>query len=103
MLIMLVILVNVRLDRLDMLDMPLGFGPSGDWHVIFYKYVNLTTSTTLSSSIAYLFGGVQISSLTVARRRGQLRPGASSRDFPHPPSTLSISLSFSCECLEVWG
>ena len=82
-----------------MLDMPLGFGPSGDWHVIFYKYVNLTTSTSLSSSIAYLFGGVQISSLTVARHRGQLRPGASSRDFPHPPSTLSISLSL----LRVFG
>lgn len=47
---------------------------------------------SISISIAYLFAGVQISSLTVARHRGQLRPGASSRDFPHPPSTLPLFL-----------
>lgn len=50
---------------------------------------------SISISIAYLFVGVQISSLTVARHRGQLRPGASSRDLPHPPSTLPLSLCVS--------
>ena len=54
-----------------------------------------------SNSIAYLFAGIQISSLTVARHRGQLRPGASSRDLPHPPSTLPPSLCVSLSLLGI--
>jgi hypothetical protein len=27
------------LERLEGLDIPLGFGPSGDWHIIIYETI----------------------------------------------------------------
>lgn len=73
-----------RLDRLGRLDMPLGFGPSGDWHVIIFEtIVNLAGTTRHFQQLptTYLIAGGSISLLTVARHRGQLGPGASSRDL----------------------